>query len=360
MGNGGIVSLYDKELKKELLETSKYKGGDIIDVAYEGNGAGEFTDIKNVNFYDLTSSGIYESKWKIVESGTLFTTYENRVFAKHCTYVQRIRYHNLIKKIDFLITLEHFDGTHNRQFRMMLPLNMKERAIHYEVPFGVLEVGKDEMQKAPGGWAWDGTYSNIPAQTHPREVQNFISISGNGFGLTLSSCVAAFDWVDPAREVAQYPVLQPILLSSHKSCHGEGNWYHQTGTHEFEFSLTSHPQGWQNGYQHGQSANHPFQTNIKKNNGGALPFSMNLLSIDNPFVQLSLIKKADADNNLIIRLTEMAGVDSKVRVTFPFEVKRVIRTNLLEQEQEDLELSGQTVELHIGHHAIETFKLFVK
>jgi len=142
-----------------------------------------------------------------------------------------------------LITLKDFDGTHNRQFRMMLSLNMKERAIHFEVSFGVLEVGKGEMQEASGCWAWDGTYSNSPAQIHSREVQNFISISGNGFGLTLSSCVATFDWVYPAREVDQYTVLQPILLSSHKSCHGEGNWYHQTGTHRFEFSLTSYLPG---------------------------------------------------------------------------------------------------------------------
>lgn len=360
LGNGGLLSLYDKELNKELLECSKYKGGDIIDVGYNGNGAGEFTDVVNVNIYDLTTSSTYESQWKIVESGNLFTTYENRVPAKHCTYVQRIRFHNLIKKIDFLITLEDFDGAHNRQFRMMLPLNMNERTIHYEVPFGVLELGKDEMQDAPGGWAWDGTYSNSPAKIHPREVQNFISISGNGFGVTLSSCVAAFDWIDPAREVAQYPVLQPILLSSHKSCHGEGNWYHQKGTHKFEFSLTSHVSGWQKGYKHGQSANHPFQTNIKNNKGGILPPSKGLVSIDNPLVQLSLIKKADVDNNIIIRLTEMAGVDSKVRVTFPFVVKRVVKTNLIEQEIEDLKLSGQTIELPIGHHAIETFKLFVE
>ena len=64
-----------------------------------------------------------------------------------------------------------------------------------------------------------------------------------GFGVTMSSCVAVCDWIDPSREMADYPILQGILLSSHKSCHGEGNWYHQTGTHSFHFSITTHEEG---------------------------------------------------------------------------------------------------------------------
>ena len=51
-----------------------------------------------------------------------------------------------------------------------------------------------------------------PADSHPREIQNFISASGNGFGVTMSSCVAVADWIDPSRDQSDYPVLQGILL----------------------------------------------------------------------------------------------------------------------------------------------------
>mgnify|MGYP000659454561 CR=1 FL=1 len=81
---------------------------------------------------------------------------------------------------------------------------------------GVAQVGKDELDKQPGGWAWGGTYVHHPKDSHPREIQNFISASGNGFGFTMSSCVAVADWLDPSREMAVYPVLQGILLSSIK------------------------------------------------------------------------------------------------------------------------------------------------
>jgi|GEM_PF-3346236 len=53
----------------------------------------------------------------------------------------------------------------------------------------------------------------------------------------------------------------------------------------------------------------------------------------------------------------MAGADTNVKVTFSFEVKRVVITNLIEQELGYLEISGRTIELNIGQIAIETLKL---
>lgn len=221
----------------------------------------------------------------------------------------------------------------------------------------VAEVGKDELKKQPGGWAWGGTYVHHPEDSHPREIQNFISANGNGFGLTMSSCVAVADWIDPSREQAVYPVLQGILLSSHKSCHGEGNWYHQKGTHNFHFSITSHPEGWKSGYNSAIANNHPLFVQQKNNKEGKLEGSNSFFKLSDPFTALSLIKKADNDNNLIIRLTEMEGKDKEVMITLPVSVKKVIRTNLIEEEQEVLPVSGNQFALPLGHHAIETYKL---
>ena len=90
-----------------------------------------------------------------------------------------------------------------------------------------------------------------------------------------------------------------------------------------------------------------------------MPAVKSFLSVSDPFVAMSLIKKADNDNSLIIRLTEMEGRDKEVRVTLPVEAKKVIRTNLIEDEQEVIPVSGSTITLRLGHHAIETFKLVI-
>jgi alpha-mannosidase len=360
LGDGGIESLYDKELNKELLETSKFKGGDIQEAGYTGNGAGEFTVIKELTPGDLTALSSRTAQWQLLNTGALFAEYRNTQQTAHAKIVQTVRIYHSQKKIDFDISLVDFDGAHNRQYRIAFPLNMKDRTINYEAPMAVMEVGRDEMKTIPRGWAWGGTYTQRPEEAHPREIQNFISASGNGFGLTMSSCVAVADYIDPSREEADYPVLQGILLSSHKSCHGEGNWYAQPGTHHFHFSISSHAEGWENGYPFGIAANRPLKAVKKVNKGGSLDRESSLLSVSDPFVALSLLKKSDNDGHLIIRLTEMKGRDTNVDITLPREVKKVIRTSLIEEEQDVMDISpGKTVTLPVKKNAIETFKLIV-
>ena len=358
LGKGGIVSLYDKELQKDLSHTSKFAFGDIIELSYNGNGAGEFTRITDVVPGDVTPLSSFDANWKMTENGPLYTRFENEVPTKNATIVQVITFSNINKQIDFDITLRDFNGAHNRQYRVCFPTNMMTgNTIHYEVPMGVAQVGKDEMKQKPMGWAWGGSYVHNPVDTHPREIQNFMSVSGNGYGLTMSSCVAVCDWIDPSREGASYPILQGILLSSHHSCHGEGNWYHQTGTHHFHVAITSHKEDWKNGYHFGVAENHPFHVVQKTNKGGELDKTHSFVEISDPFVTLSLIKKADADNNLIIRLTEMEGKDKTVTVTLPVSAKKIVKTNLVEEEEETLPIHGKTISLKLGHHAIETFKI---
>ncbi len=358
LGKGGIESLYDKQLDKELLNTTKFEGGDIMHVGYYGNGAGEFAQIPLPQPGDMTLLSDQQGLWKMVENGPLYTTYEHTQPMKHTDVTQRICIYHDLKKIDFDVTLGHFDGTHNRQFRMALPLNMDNATIHYEVPMGVLQAGRDEMKTVPGGWAWGGTYRQRPEEIHPREIQNFISASGNGFGLTLSSPVAVADWIDPSREAVNYPVLQGILLSSHKSCHGLGNWYEQKGTHQYTFSLQSHAEGWGNGYQFGMEANRPLHAVLKEEaSNGKLPATLSFLSASDPFVQVTTVKKSDADDGVIVRMTEMKGKDSDVRINLPLPVRQVIQTNLIEEEQKLRNTSGEVFMLPVGHHAIETYKL---
>ena len=357
LGDGGVESLYDKQLGRELLETSKFKGGDILDAGYTGNGAGEFTQIKALTAGSIMPLSAKATTWELIASGQLFSEYRNEQQTSNAKIVQTIRVYHAYKKIDFDISLVDFNGAHNRQYRIAFPLKMDEHKINYEVPMAVMEVGTDDMKKIPKGWAWEGTYSHHPEESHPREIQNFISANGSKFGFTMSSCVAVGDYIDPSREEANYPVLQGILLSSHKSCHGEGNWYAQAGTHHYRFSVSSHEEGWENGYQFGLAANHPLKVVKKKNQGGVLNKEGTFLTVSDPFVALSLVKKADNDKHLIIRLTEMKGRDTQVQLTFQEAVKKVIRTNLIEDEQQTLDTSGKTITLPIGKNAIETFKL---
>ena len=263
------------------------------------------------------------------------------------------------KKIDFLIDMINWDGTHNREFRFAVPINMDNAKIKYEVPLAIAEVGKTEMKEAPKGWSWGGTYDSKPVTIHPREVLNYISSETKEFALTMATDVAVADWIDPTREAVDYPVLQGLLLASHKSCHGEGNWYHQTGDHHFKFSIKSHKPSLKTSYQFGTSSNHPFRTVLKVNTNrkGKLPTDMSFFNVSDNMVRISTIKKSEDDNNVIMRLVEMGGQDklTKVKLSTPFS--ELIKTNLIEEKEYLMNQSGENIKLNIGKFAIDTYKI---
>jgi alpha-mannosidase len=198
----------------------------------------------------------------------------------------------------------------------------------------------------------------MPAEINPREIENFMSASDDYMGVTMSTNLAVADWIDPGRESVDYTVLQGILLSSHKSCHGEGNWYHQKGSHRFRFSFTSHKAGWKNGYHFGVEGNHPLFTVVKdKPQKGTLPAELSFVSVSSPFVRVTALKKGDNDNSLIIRMVEMEGVDKKVDLKLWLPAVSFIRTNLIEEDIRDTSLKGKELNIDLGRNSIETYKI---
>ena len=119
------------------------------------------------------------------------------------------------------------------------------------MPLGAVEVGTSEIE-GPGGPAYGNlVYDEECSDIRPREVKNFVSAGDDAFGVTLSTSVAVCDYKDPTTSPVAYPVLQPILLASRRSCHGEGDWFLQEGDHHYRFSLTARGPGWRSGYRQG-------------------------------------------------------------------------------------------------------------
>ena len=360
-GRGGIKKLYDKELKRNIFNTTKYAGGDLLHFGYNGNGAGEFVRITPVNYEGYESLSMKRNSWKLVSNNPVTAVYESVAEMSNFTVRQIITIYHNIKKIDFEYDIPDWPGVHNRQIRAVFPLAMSEAQVTYDVPMGIVNVGKDELNMVPRGWSWEGTYRQMPKEIHPREIGNFISASDVSAGVTLSTNLAVADWIDPGRESVDYPVLQGILLSSHKSCHYLGNWYHQKGSHRFKFSLASHRAGWKNGFHFGIEGNHPLYSVVKdKPQKGILPEELSFVSTSSPFVRITTLKKDDKDNSLIIRMTEMEGVDKKIDLKFWFPAESLVKTNMIEEVQSDTGQHGKDLKIDLGRNSIETYKIGLK
>lgn len=358
LNNGGVKKLLDKELNRYVFNTTKYQGGDVINLGYKGNGAGEFVQVHPTDNDGYESLGTKVTDWLLIENSPLCAKYEAKYQMNGFTIKQIIVVYHQIKRIDFEYDIPNWAGEHNRQLRATFPLLMKDAHITYDVPMGIVNIGEDELTRSPGGWAWGGYYRQMPKEINPREIENFITASDNELGVTLSTNISVADWIDPTRESVDYTVLQSILLSSHKSCHSEGNWYHQTGSHKFRISLTSHQPGWKNGYNFGVEGNNPLlPVKVQKQQDGSLPAEMSFLTVSSPFVRVTTLKKAENDDNFILRCVEMEGKQKNIEIDLFSPVKNVVKTNLIEIGEEATGQNGKKIKVHIGKNAIETFRL---
>jgi alpha-mannosidase len=267
---------------------------------------------------------------------------------------QRVKLFHQQKKIRFETSLLNWKGELYREFRMALPLNMTGGQVAYEVPFGIVRVGVDEMEGAAGE-----RYHVDCRELHPRGIENWIGASSDEFGLTMGSSVAVADWIDPTADPVDYVVLQPVLLASRHSCHHEGNPYLQTGDHHFSFSVTSHEPGWRTAVNFGKQANEKLVAvwADRRYTDARLPGEMSFFSTDDPLVMISTVKKAEDSNRIVMRLVDMEGRDKRVNITNFVPVESAFKTSLIEEILEPIQTNTGRTTIEMRRYAIETVKL---
>jgi alpha-mannosidase len=359
---GGLKSIFDKEFGTDILRTEKFLGFEVFTMRSVGNGAGEFGRVQQPSMEGFDKLGAHKTPWTYdpLESGVLKAVFRLEQGLPDCTIEEKVTIYRDIKRVDCEVSILDWDGAPYREFRLALPVNAPGGQVAYEVPLGVVVVGKDEIPGTGGPAYGTLNYDQLCSEIRPREVQNFLSASGPVFGLTLSTSVAVNDFEDPTPGVAPYPVLQPVLLASRRSCHGEGNWYLQQGDHHYHFTLFSHAPGWQNGYRFGIQANAPLLAVVdpKADDAASLPEEMSFVKVSAPNVFVSTMKKAEDDDSVVVRLIDMEGKDTVVRVDFFFEAAKSELVNIIEEEGKELPSGKNSLRLKVGHQAIETVKLW--
>ena len=357
---GGIRSLFDKSLNCQLLRTDKFLGGEVFTMRSFGIDTENLghTDLPTMEGFDKLSN--HQPAWKLdaQASGNLRAVYCLEQKLANCTVRQRLSIYHLCKRLELDVDILDWSGEKYREFRMAMPVNTDKNEIAYEVPMGVLEVGKSEIAGV-GGKLWANNNYGECSQIHPREVQNFISAQADHFGLTLSTSVAVADYIDPTSNPVGYPILQPLLLATRKSCNGEGNWYLQPGDHHYHFSLFAHAAGWRSGYRQGLQANNPMLPVFAPVPvaGAAIPPVYSFANLSSENILLSTLKKCEDDDAVVVRCYDIENKDSETDLSLFLPIRRAELTNIIEEEGKPMAVQSGMVHFPIGHCAIETLKL---
>lgn len=355
-GDGGLTSIYDKELQMELVDTEKFKAGEVFAMNSEGTGAGEFSDLQHPDMFGFDRAANYEARWQVTETGDVYTSFVNRQPIRNAVIEQTIILYDDIRRIDFQVDLLNYEGVLYREYRMAIPLNMEGGQVSYEVPFGVVDVGRDEIRGAAGE-----RHTAICKELHPRGIENWIGASDDRFGVTLSSSVAVADYIDPTDDPAANIILQPLLLASRRSCHHEGNEYLQPGDHHFRFSFYSHQPGWSHGFRSGRQSNEALMVvaGARPYAGARLPGEMSFFGLgdDNNNLIITTVKKAEDSEGVVVRLFDIEGRETEAHISAFTGIDRAARTNLVEFYPEPANVENGRVILSVGKYAIETLLL---
>jgi alpha-mannosidase len=356
---GGLKSIFDKQLGREMLNPEKFLAGEVYMLDSVGNGAHEQGDIQHASWAKVEKASQYSPVWREIESGPVRIGWRLETPFHQATVRLELYAYRESKRLDFDIQILHWSGEKYKEFRMALPANIPNAQVAYEVPFGALEVGKDEIEGKP----FQGWYSRPAREIHPREVQDWISASDGKLGVMLASSVAVVDYLDADEKQERATLLQPILLAARKSCHSLGNWYLQKGDHSFHFAFTSFAGDWRSHYRFGNEVNSPFPSAVVPPEAIAppIPSFFSLCRVSEPNYVVSDIKISDDQRGIIVRGYEMAGRDSQVALRLPLQVERANRTNLIEEDNlESIDMSDGQLHFKARARAIDAFRIIGK
>jgi len=129
----------------------------------------------------------------------------------------------------------------------------------------------------------------------------------------------------------------------------------------FRYSITTHKGDWRGAQVH--KFGWSFQNSLipvcmKGKKEGKLSVSQSFCEVDKPNVLLLTLKQAEDGEGLIVRLIEIEGKNTDVKVTLPFfTIVRAYRTNLVEENERILSAKKHEIKVPVKAFDIATIRV---
>ncbi|HEX3471202.1 MAG TPA: glycoside hydrolase family 38 C-terminal domain-containing protein [Silvibacterium sp.] len=130
------------------------------------------------------------------------------------------------------------------------------------------------------------------------------------------------------------------------------------GHHEFTYGISGHAQGWRDAQTDWQALrlNDPLIGFESPRHGGALGRSFSLVKLSSPRIRVMAVKKAEASDEVIVRLVELDGKpQSDVRVSFAAPITSAREVNGQEQPLGEAKVSNGSLVASFGAYEPRAF-----
>ncbi len=333
-GDGDITRVFDKAANREVLP--------------QGAIANQFQAFEDrpLNWDAWDVDIFYDDKmWladpaasvTVVEEGPLRATIEIKRRILNSDYVQRISLAHDSPRLDVDTTIDWRER--HVLLKVAFPVDILSPVATYDIQWG--NVQRPTHRNTSWDWARFETCA-----------QKWVDLSEGDYGVSLlNDCKYGHD--------IRNNVMRISLLRSPTSPDPEAD----QGEHRFAYSLLPHIGDWSATIAQAYALNDPlivlsgdrqWQQDERSKAGKR---QLSLVSVDQPNVVIETVKRAEDGNGIIVRLYESQRQRGPVTLHANFPLAGAWRTNLLEDDKEQLETRDDSVVFNITPYQIVTLRL---
>lgn len=349
---GAIRSIYDKELKRELVDQSaRHRFNQLIYIHKNAREAKEGFE------YSPAKATLKPGQAGAVSADFTIEINDDKTGA---AITQRVILYDKLKRIDIVNDLRHVRALHSDIYEdryrdnlyFAFPIKVENFEARAEYPGGVVRPYKDQLR-------W-GSHDYLSAN-------RWVDVSNNAFGVTMALNEASNVNFGEIR-YNQFSIdYQPT--SSHLYSYAYSNRMAGLLTLNADdvnatlhYSFTSHAGDWQtHATKFGWSYASPLQARlIAQPQTGAWPaHQTSFVKISAPNVQMTTMKNSEQPGRgLVIRLIETAGRATQAAIELPhFPVKQAFACDLVENDLQSLTTSGRTISVKLAPHGFATVRV---
>lgn len=330
---GCLRSVFDKAQHREVLAATGK--GNLIQILEDfGDSEGFLKSAEGVeerngwtghHCWDVDA----EPRIALVERGPVRAVVEVKKKFGLARFTQRVTLYAGIRRIDFDLAID-WRGT-NKMVKVSFPLAVSSPKAAYEIPYGVIQ---------------------RPSQGEEHTAQQWVDISTEDYGVSLlNDSRYGFDVTpDTIRMSVLRSPAEPVYATD------------ETDTHHVQYALYPHSGGWRGAgvARRGYELNTPLIAVLEAPHAGDLPASGSFVKVEPENVLLTVLKKAEDSDHLVMRCYETEGKVCTTRVTLsvPLAIDAVHATDLLENDERELSAAPTGFTAEAPAYSINTFKLF--
>jgi len=332
--NGDITRIFDKKAKREVLAPNS-----IANQFQAFEDRPKSWDAWDVDiFYD-------DKMWlaepaesiKTIEFGELRQTIEIKRKIQNSEYTQRVSLNHNSPRLDFDTSINWTER--HTMLKVAFPVDILALQATYEIQWG--NVTRPTHRNTSWDWA---RFESC--------AQKWVDLSEGDYGVSLlNDCKYGHDILN---NVMRITLLRSPTMPDPMADFGE---------HQFKYSLYPHIGNWNEETQReAYLLNDPIIVYESKVKGRTLnvTFHSSLVSCDSSNVIIETVKQAEDGDGLIVRLYESQRKRGQVRVQVGGEVECAWETNLLEEDQSQLQVESNQVILNVRPYQIVTLRLKMK